>query len=123
MSGQASIASAMSARYDAPMQVVSGPIVEGKVVVNGDLSLPDGTAVTVLAHSDEAVVTLPPEELAELLAALDEADREEGVSPEELFARMRRLGAAEEDELLAAMAEIDRVEFVSLEQLLDSLPR
>jgi hypothetical protein len=74
------------------MQVVSGTIVGGKVVVDDDLSLPDGTAVTVLARGDEAVVTLPPEELAELLAALDEADREEGIPPEEFFARLRRFG-------------------------------
>ena len=73
------------------MQVVSGTIVDGKVVVDG-LSLPDGTAVTVLARGDEAVVKLPPEELAELLAALDEADREEGIPAEEFFARLRRFG-------------------------------
>lgn len=73
------------------MQVVSGTIVDGKVVADGH-SLPDGTAVTVLARGDEAVVKLPPDELAELLAALDEADREEGIPAEEFFARLRRFG-------------------------------
>jgi hypothetical protein len=74
------------------MQVVSGTIINGQVVVEDDLSLPDGTAVTILAHGDESVVQLPPRELAELMAALDEADREEGIPAEEFFARLRRIG-------------------------------
>ena len=82
---------APTVEYHLAMQVVSGTIVDGKVVVDG-LSLPDGTAVTVLARGDEAVVKLPPEELAELVDALDEADREEGIPAEEFFARLRRFG-------------------------------
>jgi hypothetical protein len=74
------------------MQVVSGTIINGQVVVEDDLSLPDGTAVTIFAHGDESVVQLPPRELAELMAALDEADREEGIPAEEFFARLRRFG-------------------------------
>lgn len=73
------------------MQVASGTVVDGKVVVEG-LSLPEGTAVTVLARGDESVVRLPPQEEADLLAALDEADREEGIPAEEFFARLRRFG-------------------------------
>jgi len=73
------------------MQIASGTIVDGKVVVEG-LSLPEGTVVTVLARGDEVAVRLPAEQEAELLNALDEADREEGISAEELFARLRRFG-------------------------------
>ena len=73
------------------MQVASGTVVDGKVVVEG-LSLPEGTVVTVLARGDEAAVRLHPDQEAELLEALDEADREERVSAEELFARLRRFG-------------------------------
>ena len=73
------------------MQVISGKIIDGKVVVEG-LSLPEGTAVTVLARGDEEIVRLPPQEESDLLAALDEADREVGVSAEEFFARLRRFG-------------------------------
>ena len=73
------------------MQVISGTIIDGKVVVEGH-SLPEGTAVTVLSRGDEAVVRLSPQEEGDLLAALDEADREEGVSAEEFFARLRRFG-------------------------------
>ena len=49
-------------------------------------------ADTVLARGDEIAVRLPPQQEAELLAALDEADREEGISAEELLARLRRFG-------------------------------
>ncbi len=77
--------------YHSSMQVVSGTVIGGKVVVEG-LSLPEGTAVTVLARGDEAVVRLSPKEEGDLLAALDEADREEGVPAEEFFARLRRFG-------------------------------
>ena len=73
------------------MQVVSGTVIDGKVVVEG-LSLPEGTAVTILARGDKAIVRLSPQEEAELLAALDEADREEGVPAEEYFARLRCFG-------------------------------
>ena len=73
------------------MQVVSGTVIDGKVVGEG-LSLPEGTAVTILARGDEAIVRLSPQEEAELLAALDEADREEGVPAEEYFARLRCFG-------------------------------
>lgn len=73
------------------MQVVSGAVIDGKVVGEG-LSLPEGTAVTILARGDEAIVRLSPQEEAELLAALDEADREEGVPAEEYFARFRCFG-------------------------------
>jgi len=75
--------------YD--MQIASGTIVGGKVVVDG-LSLPEGTIVTVLARGDEVAVRLPPQQEAELLDALEEADREEGISAEELFTRLRRFG-------------------------------
>ncbi len=73
------------------MQIASGTIVGGKVVVDG-LSLPEGTTVTVLARGDEAAVKLPPQQEAQLIDALDEADLEEGISAEELLARLRRFG-------------------------------
>lgn len=48
--------------------------------------------MTVLARGDETAVRLTSQEEAELLDALDEASREEGVSAEEFFARLRRFG-------------------------------
>ena len=73
------------------MQIASGTIVGGKVIVEG-LSLPEGTVVTILARGDEVAVRLPPDQEVELLEALDDADREEGISADELFARLRRFG-------------------------------
>ena len=73
------------------MQVATGKVVNGKVVVEG-LSLPDGTVVTVFANDAEATVRLSPTEEAALSSALDEADREEGISAEELFERLRKYG-------------------------------
>lgn len=54
--------------------------------------LSDSTPVKVLARGDEVAVRLPVDQEAELLDALDEADREEGISADELFARIRRFG-------------------------------
>lgn len=73
------------------MKIATGTIVNGKVIAEG-LSLPEGTIVTILARGDEAAIRLPPQQENELLEALDEADKEEGISADELFARLRRFG-------------------------------
>lgn len=73
------------------MQLATGTVVDGKVVVEG-LTLPEGTVVTVLTHDNEKAIRLSPADEAELLEALDEADLEEGISAEELFVRLRRFG-------------------------------
>lgn len=69
------------------MQVATGRVVAGKVVVEG-LSLAEGEVVTVLTHEREDVVLLSPEEDEELQAAIAEVDRGETISAEELFARL-----------------------------------
>jgi len=73
------------------VHVATGTVVEGKIVVEG-LSLPEGTLVTVLTRDSEPTVRLSAQEEAELLDALDEADREEGSPVEELLERLRRHG-------------------------------
>ena len=73
------------------MQIATGTVVDGKVDVAG-LSLPEGTVVTILARGGETAVRLTPELEAELLQALDDADREAGISTEEMLARLRRFG-------------------------------
>jgi len=73
------------------MQIVSGTVVKGKVVLDG-ATLPDGTAVTVLAQGSQAPVELLPALQIELEDALDEADREEGISSEELLEKLRKYG-------------------------------
>jgi hypothetical protein len=73
------------------MQVATGTVVDGKVVVEG-LSLPEGTLVTVVTREAEGTVRLSQRDEAELLDSLDDADREEGISAEELLERLRRFG-------------------------------
>lgn len=73
------------------MQVVTGTVIEGKVVLEG-VSLPEGTAVTVFARDSEASVRLPLALQAELEEALEDADQEEGISGDELFKNLRKYG-------------------------------
>lgn len=73
------------------MQVVKGTVVEGKIVLDSG-SLPEGTEVAVVVARREASVRLPPHLQKELEDALDEADREDGISAEELFAELRKYG-------------------------------
>lgn len=69
------------------MQLVTGTVVEGKVVLSG-VTLPEGAIVTVLAHDSQSSVKLPPHLQAELEDALIEADREDGISAEALFGEL-----------------------------------
>ena len=72
------------------MQVATGKVVGGKVVVEG-LNLAEGEVVTVLTREPEEEVHLSPEEETELLEAIAEADRGDTISAEELFARLDRI--------------------------------
>ena len=71
------------------MQVLSGTVVAGKVVLD-KATLPDGAIVTVFAEQPGETVRLPPHLQAELEEAIDEADHEEGISPEELFEQLKK---------------------------------
>ena len=66
------------------MRVTSGKVVEGKVVVKG-LSLAEGARVTVLARESEETFLLAPEEEAEFLLSIEEADRGDTFSAEEVL--------------------------------------
>lgn len=72
------------------MQIATGTVVGGKVIVEG-LDLAEGETVTVLTQESEQEVHLSPEDEAELLEAIAEADRGETISAEELFGRLDRL--------------------------------
>ena len=52
-------------------------------------SLPEGTVVTIFAKDSEEKVHLPPALQAELEEALEEADRDEGISGDELLEKLR----------------------------------
>lgn len=69
------------------MKVMTGKVVNGKVVVEG-VPLDEGASVTVLADEGEAGFTLSPEEEAELLLSIAEADRGETISGEEPLQRL-----------------------------------
>jgi len=73
------------------MQVVTGTVVKGKIVLEGN-DLPEGTEVTVLVRESGSAVQLPADLQAELDDALDEADRTEGISADELFAQLLKYG-------------------------------
>ncbi len=71
------------------MQIATGIVVDGKVVVEG-MDLAEGEKVVVISGETGQEVQLSPEEEAELLEAIAEADRGETMSIEELFARLDR---------------------------------
>ena len=72
-----------------PMKIATGKVVGGKVVVEG-VTLKEEASVTVLARDGDGGFTLSPEEEAELLLSIAEADRGETISAEEVLAKLAR---------------------------------
>jgi hypothetical protein len=72
------------------MQVATGTVVGGKVVVEG-LVLAEGETVVVLTQESEGEVLLSADEEEELLEAMAEAERGDTISADELFARLDRI--------------------------------
>lgn len=72
------------------MQIVTGTVVAGKVVVEGD-PLPEGAIVTVLAREADETFDVPPELEAELAESIAEADRGETVPANEVIENLRRI--------------------------------
>jgi hypothetical protein len=71
------------------MKMATGKVVGGKIVLEG-VSLEEGTSVTVLAKDEDGGLDLTPEQEAELLISIAEADRGETVSAEEVLAKLAR---------------------------------
>jgi hypothetical protein len=71
------------------MKIATGKVVEGKVVVDG-APLEEGASVTVLAKDGERGFTLSPDEEAELLLSIAEADSGDTVSAEEVLEDLAR---------------------------------
>jgi hypothetical protein len=71
------------------MKVATGKVIEGKVVVEG-LPLEEGSVVTVLARDREETFHLSPEEEAEILLSIAEADRDETLSGDEVLQSLPR---------------------------------
>ncbi|MFO1267484.1 MAG: hypothetical protein U1F67_12310 [Rubrivivax sp.] len=73
------------------MTVAVGTVKDGKVVLEGAV-LPEGAVVTVLADDDRPPVKLPADVEAQLQAAIDEADAEEGGAGPEFLTALKRCG-------------------------------
>jgi hypothetical protein len=71
------------------VKIATGKVVGGKVVIDG-APLEEGMSVTVLARDDENGFTLSPEEEAELLLSIAEADRGDSISAEEVLQKLAR---------------------------------
>ena len=72
------------------MQLATGIVVEGKIVVEGE-QLPEGAVVTILVREGNELFEVPPELEAELSASIAEADRGETISADELIERLRQI--------------------------------
>jgi hypothetical protein len=72
------------------MQLVSGTVVGGKIIIEGE-PLPEGTVVTILAREAHETFEVPPELEADLSESIAEADRGETISADDLLQRLRRL--------------------------------
>jgi hypothetical protein len=72
------------------MQLATGTVVDGKIVVDGD-PLPEGATVTILAREADETFEVPSELEPELLESLAQAARGETISAEEMLERLRRI--------------------------------
>jgi hypothetical protein len=73
------------------MKVITGTVVDGRVVVEGAV-LPEGALVTVLTRGSNEGFTLSAEDEGELLEALAEIDRGEHIGLEPLLSALPRRG-------------------------------
>jgi hypothetical protein len=70
------------------MKIITGKVVAGKIVVEGE-PLEEGSTVTVLAPERDEAFVLDAEAEAALVAAIAEADRNEVIPGEQLLSQLR----------------------------------
>jgi hypothetical protein len=73
------------------MKVITGKVVAGRIVVEGE-PLEEGSTVTVLAPEHDETFVLDSQAETALLAALAEADRGEVITSEQLLHELRGHG-------------------------------
>lgn len=73
------------------MQIATGTVVDGKIVVEG-ISLTEGAVVTVVARGADEGFVLTEAQEDELLAAMAEIERGEYVTLEELLQSLPKHG-------------------------------
>ena len=69
------------------MQIASGKVVNGRVVVEGEL--PEGADVTLIALDGEETFEVSPELEAILLESIAQGERGETISADELLSELR----------------------------------
>lgn len=69
------------------MQVTTGTVVDGKIVLDG-VALVEGTRVTVVARDEDEPAVLTSEQEVALRQALDEIERGDFLTLDELLAAM-----------------------------------
>ncbi len=77
--------------YHSPMQVTTGTVVAGKIVVEG-LCLAEGSVVAVISREPDESFNLSAEDENELLAAMAEIERGEFISQDQLLDSLRKYG-------------------------------
>ena len=73
------------------MQVTTGTVVGGKVIVEG-VPLVEGSLVAVLSREPEEPFALSPEDENELLSAMAEIESGEFIAADELLESLRKHG-------------------------------
>ena len=73
------------------MQVTTGTVVGGKVIVEG-VPLVEGSLVAVLSREPEEPFALSPEDENELLSAMAEIESGEFIAADELLESLRKYG-------------------------------
>ncbi len=72
------------------MQLATGTVVGGKVVVEGE-PLPEGAVVTILAREADETFEIPLELEDDLIESLAQADRGETLTADALLKRLRKI--------------------------------
>ena len=75
------------------MQLTTGTVVDGKVVIEG-LSLTEGSSVIVITEEPDDSLSLSPAQEEELLLAIAEMDRGEGIPVEEFLQSLDRVNCS-----------------------------
>jgi hypothetical protein len=70
------------------MKVISGKVIAGRIVIEGE-PLEEGCTVTVIAPEGDEAFVLDSEAEASLLAAIAESDRGETITAEQLLSKLR----------------------------------
>jgi len=71
------------------MRVTTGTVVNGRIEVPGE-GLPEGAEVTILSPEDQEAFTLGAEAEAALLARIEEAERADVISSDELLRELHK---------------------------------